>query len=209
MMRNGSSGDLTNASTVIRRNLSIAQQAHCPARWFDLDPTPVFVLQSDGVLVASNESGRQVLETGAAVTLRATQLAFADDEAHSCFKGALEKVTSGVETEIAVVLRCDDGRWRRLELSRDGDLPVRSVFVTFRGDPKRNVDIGPIIEAFRLSFSEGNVLLQVARGLPPKRIATKLKVSPHTVRAHLRSLYVKMHVHGMQELIREYTRLTA
>jgi DNA-binding CsgD family transcriptional regulator len=64
------------------------------------------------------------------------------------------------------------------------------------------------VEAYRLSATEAKVLLHLAQGLPPKWIASQLDISPNTVRAHLRNLYLKMHVNGLCDLIREYTRLT-
>jgi DNA-binding CsgD family transcriptional regulator len=211
MARHGGHGDSERASAKPRPAADghDTLQTGDPTPWFDADPTPVFVLGADGALLASNRSGRQFLEARAAVSLRGGRIGFADDAAQNCFTQALEKITSGAKTEFVVVLRCDDGYWRRLHVLHHGGLSSRTAFVTVRGEPKREVDITPIVEAFRLSFAEGKVLLHVARGLEPKRIAVRLGVSPHTVRAHLRSLYAKLRVRGMQELIREYTRLTA
>jgi DNA-binding CsgD family transcriptional regulator len=208
MARNGSPGGASRAAARIDLATSGFATADA-ARWFDLDPTPVFVLRLDGALLNLNESGRHLLEAGTAMAFRGGQLAFSDDEAQTCFTMGLEKMSAGAGTMVPVVLRCDDGRWRRLDLLRDGRGSEDRVFVALRGEPKRDVDIEPLAEAFRLSVAEGKVLRHVAEGLAPKSIAARLKVSPHTVRAHMRSLYVKMHVRGMQELIREYTRLVA
>ena len=183
-------------------------QASETACWFDVDPTPVFMVDAKGTILAANRRARRLVGPGRALNVRGGQLGLSDFEAQDSFTEALKKVTSAA-SEAAVVLRCDDGRWRRLHLLRGDDLSADIVFITIHGDPERQADIRPIVEAFRLTFAEGNVLLHVAKALPPKRIATRLGVSLHTVRAHLRSLYVKMHVRGMQELIREYTRLTA
>jgi DNA-binding CsgD family transcriptional regulator len=181
-------------------------QASDASDWFEVDPAPVLVVDANGAMLAANRRARRMLEPGPGFTLRAGRLVFAHFEAQACFTEALEKITSGSTSEFAVVLRCDDGRWRRLQLVRGDGPPVRVTFVTVRGDADRQVE--PIVAAFRLSVTEGKILLHVAQGLPPKRIAAHLGVSPHTVRAHLRSLYVKMHVRSMHELIREYTRLT-
>ncbi|HEX4712228.1 helix-turn-helix transcriptional regulator [Phenylobacterium sp.] len=208
MVRNGPNKDFARAPAEAARFDRRDGQIRDLSHWFDVDPTPVFLVQADGAILACNQSGRQFLEAGTAKTLRGGHFAFVNMESQGSFTGALEKITSGAETEIAVVVRCDDGRWRRLEILPSGAASMLGAFVTVRGEPKGMVDIAPIAEAFRLSSAEGNILLCVARGLPPKRIASGLQVSPHTVRAHLRSLYVKMQVRSMQELIREYTRLT-
>lgn len=210
MARNGCQNDLARPSLESSRgrDLEDGLETDDIAHWFEVDPTPVFVVDADSGVLASNRRGRQLLESGSALALRGKQLSFAQFEAQNCFVEALEKVTSGATSELAVVLRCDDGHWRRVQFLRGDGLPANTAFVTIRGDPERQGEIRPVVEAFRLSFAEGKVLLHVAQGLPPKRIATRLGVSPHTVRAHLRSLYLKMHVRGMHELIREYTRLT-
>lgn len=205
MARNGSAGSKMSAAFDLAAPGGAKIQDS--SQWFAVDPTPVFVVRLDGAVLDLNEGSRRLLKAGTAVTFRGGQLSFGDDEAQSCFTAALARLTSGAEAALSVVLRCDDGRWRRLDLLRNAGVPKDRVFVTLRAEPKREGVIGPVIEGFGLSVAEGNVLLHVAQGLAPKSIAAKLKVSPHTVRAHLRSLYVKMHVRGMQELIREYTRL--
>jgi DNA-binding CsgD family transcriptional regulator len=185
-------------------------QASDVSDWFQVDPAPVLVVDANSATVlAANRRARRTLEPGGGFTLRGGRLVFAHFEAQACFAEALEKIASVAASEVAVVLRSDDGRWRRLQLVRGDGPPVRVAYVTVRADADRQIEIGPILEAFRLSAAEGKVLLHIAQGAPPKRIASSLGVSPHTVRAHLRSLYVKMHVRSMHELIREYTRLTA
>jgi DNA-binding CsgD family transcriptional regulator len=210
MTRNGRQSDIEKAPAAPAVDLDRSDAALAGDRlpWFDADPTPVFVVAADGVVLAFNGSGQRFLEARAAVSVHG-RITFADDEAQDCFAQALRKITSETETEFVVVLRCNDGYWRRLHFIHHGGLSRRSAFVTVRGEPKREVDITPIAQAFSLSFAEAKVLLHLASGLAPKRIAVRLGVSPHTVRAHLRSLYVKLRVRGMQELIREYTRLTA
>jgi DNA-binding CsgD family transcriptional regulator len=177
------------------------------ARWFGFDPTPVFIVDIKGAMLAANPRARGLLGRGGVLNVQGRHLGFSNLESQDCFAEALRKVISG-GGEVGVVLHCNDGRWRRLQVVRGDGLSADVAFVAVYGDPERQLDIRPIVEGFRLSAAESKVLLHVAQALPPKRIATRLGVSLHTVRAHLRSLYVKMHVRGMQELIREYARLT-
>lgn len=177
-------------------------------RWFELDPTPVFVLGSDLSVLAANLTASRLLNAGAAASVRARRLVFSHVEAQECFADALEKITSGAASQAVIVVLCDDGRWRRLEIFRAAESSIGAAYVTVRGDPARLADIGPLLDAFMLSGAEGKVLQALVQGLTPKRVAARLHVSPNTVRAHLRNLYMKMRVRGLNELMRETTRLT-
>src|SRR5678815_4897735 len=92
-------------------------------RWFEIDPAPVLLLRADGL--TANRRARRMLEPGGGLRAKGGHLAFTNLHAQACFAEALEKITSGAVSEIAVVLRCDDGRWRRLQLVRGDGPPVR------------------------------------------------------------------------------------
>jgi DNA-binding CsgD family transcriptional regulator len=179
---------------------------HPPYRWFELDPTPVLILAGDATVLHKNPAARKLLQERAAASLMAGRLLFMNEDARRSFAAALTKVATGRAARISVVLRCDDGQWRLLHLARGTD--SGSVFVRLGRETAASGDITPLVEAFRLSAAEGKILWHLAQGLPPKWIASRLDISPNTVRAHLRNLYLKTHVHGLCDLIREYTRLT-
>jgi DNA-binding CsgD family transcriptional regulator len=122
------------------------------------------------------------------------------------FKAALEEAAAGETGQVKVVLMCDDGQWRRFEMQLSGEPGPGELFVTIRGEPHRQT-IAPLLAAFGLSAAEGRVLRHLAEGDSPKKTASRLGVSPNTVRAHLRNLYVKMNVRGINELNREIIRL--
>jgi DNA-binding CsgD family transcriptional regulator len=174
------------------------------SRWFELDPRPVLIVTGDGKVLEKNPAAHKLLQEQAAASLTAGRLLFVNEDARKSFAAALTKVVTGRTGRISIVLRCDGGQWRRLHLVRDG----KWVFLSFGREDAVHGDISPLVEAFRLSAAEAKVLLHLAQGLPPKWIASRLDISPHTVRAHLRNLYLKMHVNGLCDLIREYTRLT-
>lgn len=77
-----------------------------------------------------------------------------------------------------------------------------------------------VIDAFRmampapsemdsLSLREQEILALLAQGLVAKDVATKVGLSYQTVRAHLRNIYEKLHVHSRAEAVRKYLRGTA
>ena len=92
--------------------------------------------------------------------------------------------------------------------SDDGDSPGHATAETpsfrYHGDAKlrpfRRV-IEELSEEGGLTPQEGNVLLQLARGLNARSISESMMLSSNTVRTHMRNVYAKLDVHSQQELI--------
>ena len=59
---------------------------------------------------------------------------------------------------------------------------------------------------YRLTARELDVLEQLTHGHDLKRIADMLFVSPFTVRAHVRNIYDKLHVHSRSEAVAKALR---
>jgi DNA-binding NarL/FixJ family response regulator len=64
--------------------------------------------------------------------------------------------------------------------------------------------VGPDME--KLSNREREVLDHLARGVPYKEIASALTVSIDTIRAHIKGIYGKLHVHSRGEAVAKYLR---
>src|SRR6056297_1391619 len=64
----------------------------------------------------------------------------------------------------------------------------------------------PLANDYRLTDREYEVLKLMADGLIKKQIASRLKVSPHTVHTHLRNIYDKLHVHTRSEAVAKAIR---
>jgi DNA-binding NarL/FixJ family response regulator len=58
----------------------------------------------------------------------------------------------------------------------------------------------------KLSNREREVLDHLARGIPYKEIADSLSVSIDTIRAHIKGIYSKLHVHSRGEAVAKYLR---
>lgn len=58
-----------------------------------------------------------------------------------------------------------------------------------------------------LSAREREVLELLAAGALYKQVASKLKVSPNTIRSHIRRIYKKLHVSSRQMAVERYLRL--
>ncbi len=55
-----------------------------------------------------------------------------------------------------------------------------------------------------LSPREKEIINLIAAAMPVKEVASRLKISSHTVNQHLRSIYVKLQVKGRLEAILAY-----
>jgi len=85
-----------------------------------------------------------------------------------------------------------------LEVARGGapvsPLVAKKLLAYVRGD-----DPG---EALGLTEREREVLHLILEGLTEEAIGNRLFISPHTVRTHVKSLYVKLQVHSRAEVVR-------
>jgi DNA-binding CsgD family transcriptional regulator len=189
----------------VERSLSLSRQDAAP--WFEADPAPVFLIGPAAALLEVNPAGRRLLERGTAVSLRGRNLAFAENDSNRAFLRALGDVITGRSGSARVVLRGNDGDWRRVDLLACEPPGANRVFVSFRCEPQHQVEIDPLLEAFGLTSAEGEILRHLSEGLSPKEIARRLSVSTNTVRAHLRTLYLKMRVRGIPGVIRQSMRL--
>lgn len=73
----------------------------------------------------------------------------------------------------------------------------------------RNMDCMQVIEAYRLTPREGNVLLMLVRGLSTAEIAEETFCAPSTVRAHASNVYKKLGVHSRAELATQFPQLSS
>ena len=178
-------------------------------RWFEMDRLPVMVVGFDGRVIDANPAGQRVIDDGDVAGFEAGVLGFDEETAQHAFHAALETVAGGEEEEASTIVRCNDSVLRRIEVTRGGDSNMDAAFVVLHGIGHRRTDFSVLAAAMGFTRAERRVLTMLAEGAAPKTIAAELKISPHTVRVHLRRVYGKMRVHGMYHLVRECTRLTA
>jgi DNA-binding CsgD family transcriptional regulator len=175
--------------------------------WFECDPSPVFVIGAGALVLRANTAGRKLLHDGD-VELRAGHISFVDMDARRNFTAAVIRVLSGPGAPQTLILRTNDGQWRRVTL-RLCPAPPSCAFLAFGAAESDPTIVRALWKAFGLSPAEREVLNLLTEGFAPKEIANHLGISTHTVRAHLRSLYLKAHVRGISGLIRECSRLSA
>lgn len=67
---------------------------------------------------------------------------------------------------------------------------------------QRSTRVAVFREKFNLTVAECRVAAEVAEGSTPTQIALRLVLSVHTVRSHLKRIYVKVGVHSQAALVR-------
>ncbi len=197
----------TARSTAVAGPAQSGELDHQPSRlvgsedWFEVDSRAVFVADARGGLLDANPAARELQRTGRFVHPFADRLAFSLHTAEEALARALALVCSGRSSREAVLLRGNDGEWRRLELHRrpagPDPLAQPAAFVATHVAAERDWRIGPVCEAFNLTPTEREILAQLMADSAPKDIARLLGISTHTVRTHLRSIYAKTGTRGI------------
>jgi DNA-binding CsgD family transcriptional regulator len=67
-------------------------------------------------------------------------------------------------------------------------------------EPVRRLDHPEALRRVGLTDRESQVTLAVVRGLATKELAARLRLSPHTARQHLKSVFSKLGVSSRSEL---------
>ncbi len=79
--------------------------------------------------------------------------------------------------------------------------PRISVFICTKPF-NSHLNVGEVIQRYNLTNKEAEILRQLVRGLRNSDIAWELNMQAHTVRDHLRSIYLKCGVRNKLELVR-------
>jgi len=75
------------------------------------------------------------------------------------------------------------------------------ILTSHKDDDKLEKQISFLMQEAGLTQREADVARLVCEGLSDKEIAKKIKLSPHTVRDHLKKIYSKFRVHARSQLV--------
>lgn len=132
-------------------------------------------------------------------------------------KASLEQVYRLVESGIVGFLLKPESNLDEIanyvRMVRNGGTPLspsiaRIVLETLKKQIQEGATLkaGPLIES-TLSSRESEILVLLARGMSFADISTTLKISYHTVTAHVKKIYRKLQVHSRGEAVYEAARL--
>lgn len=170
------------------------------AAWFEHDVVARFVLDPSGRVLRANRRGRELAASGlvgvGGVFLCPTHRNRVDLDV------LLARLADGRETEGRILFRAGDDDWCVLKLLTTPASSDRVFAALCPVKPISADRIEMLRAVFGLTRSETNVLTHLAGGEPPKEIGRQLDMSVHTVRAHLRSLCMRMGVKGINGALR-------
>ena len=168
--------------------------------WFVHDPAPRFLISSEGRLHLANPASQRALDEGQLAVTNLGVLKFGSGDCDARYLAAVEQVV-GTSSSTRAVLRQRHGGWFTADVH--GVLgetwSILALSAELAPTPQ---SMDAICRAFQLSRSETDVLTRLLDGQCPKIAAKLLHISEHTVRAHLRSIYAKMGVRGLNNTIR-------
>lgn len=211
---------MTKASPIVAAALRGHIRAHAP--WLGVARAPGLIVFDQGSRVTSaNEDAlhwlRQLLGTdadtvspdGAATAEEVDRLLAAPELERQitpiwALLARARAVAGGLDSRAARLrLRDQRGRWLLLHAStltssNDGSAETVAVVI----ESAKSSEIAPIIiEAYSLSPRERDVVAALASGDSTSEIATRLFLSQHTVRDHIKTVFEKVGVSSRAELV--------
>jgi DNA-binding CsgD family transcriptional regulator len=178
-----------------------------------------FVLDSNCRILFASEQAERLLARGDAFVVKSGRLTAVSPEATSRFRAL---VTGAIETNAsspgASSQNGGDGGSGAMLIDRPERLPITVLVSPFRWpraslpvlghcalvlltDPETaSLDTALLCELYRFTPAEAVIAVAIAEGWPPEDIAMRLRITPNTLRSHLKSLFQKTDTHRQAEL---------
>lgn len=170
------------------------------ALMFERDPTPRFILDSESRIHEANRAGRALVASGvvgAGGMLLCTSHRHRPNLIH-----AVKRVSQNWQSTGRVLVRGQDDVWCLIELLGAEEWDGLVIAAMRRTTELTAERLEPLRVVFGLTPVETQVLTHIAGGEAPKEVARALSMSIFTVRAHLRTIFVKLDVHGVNGMLR-------
>lgn len=172
----------------------------------------VIILDDAGLLLRANPIASRILGRGDGIKLADRLL-----EGRTCAETReLRRLMASVRSEPSKVAAMSFGRpaggrklmalVRGVPIAEECERRAQPAMAIFLRDP--DAATGPAQEIARQLFdltpSEANLAVELVNGLSLEEASIKLGVTRHTVRAHLRSIFIKIDVTRQSELVRVF-----
>lgn len=184
------------------------EQARLEILAFDRLKEPIFILDVDAWVLASNESARRIAQSDARFQLLRGRLTLTDARCNADLRNALAALEAGRNAPVLLRLggNATDGTALSLILSRPSGLTVAqapSCIVLQVLDAAASADDKDLLAArLGLTDAEAVVALGISAGLSHQEIARSRQTKVSTVRTILQRLYDKLGINKSTELAR-------
>ena len=170
------------------------------AAWFEDDFVARFVLDLEGHVLRANRRGRELMVSG--LVGAGGLFMCAAHRSRPELDHLLARLGEGRQSDGRMLFRAGDDDWCVLKLLTTTGAPNRVFAAVCPIKPIPSERIEMLSTVFGLTRSETAVLVHLTGGEAPKEIGRQLHMSVHTVRAHLRSLCMRMGVKGINGALR-------
>lgn len=198
--------------TVVRLHqnaIASGEQARLEILAFDRLKEPIFILDVDASVLASNESARRIAQSDARFQLLRGRLALTDARGNADLRAALAALEAGREAPVFLRLggNATGGTALSLILSRPSGLAVAQapscMVLQVLDAAATGADDKELLAArLGLTDAEAVVALGIAAGLSHEDIARSRQTKVSTVRTILQRLYDKLGINKSTELSR-------
>jgi DNA-binding CsgD family transcriptional regulator len=173
---------------------------------FDRLGRGVALLDAAGTVVDASALAQKAFTGGPGISLRNGRLAFADAELDARFARLLGSGRGGGDGKsLAAAVRNNGAMPCRLvvvptsaQVARQG---VKFVALVYASEGSRSISPDLLVDLYGLTRAQANVARRLYAGSSVEETAAQLKLSPNTVRTHLKQIFSKCEVQSQAELL--------
>jgi DNA-binding CsgD family transcriptional regulator len=187
--------------------LDAGLRVRAKAAYFEDHFNALLIVNRAGAVIEANRSARNLIGDGRLPLGLGGVLRFGSKECTRRFLAAIAVPAADAAHWRRLVLRAADSEWRLVHIRGMAGAPDLALVEIQAADDRPEADVAPLAEAFALTLSEADVLANLVQAQTPKEIAARLRISSHTVRAHLRAIYAKLGVRARSGAMKTALRL--
>lgn len=159
----------------------------------------VMLVTPDGTLQQANHAANRLLARGDAFRVNEGKLRLVDASFEEHFRAFRQG--SGPERMLMRLLRRTAKREPHLVLAQQVEDGEAVLLLVLDGEDRGRLTEKMLISSLGLTRAEARVALGAISGHAVPGIAKALKLSPHTVRAHLKHVFRKLNINSQKELL--------
>jgi DNA-binding CsgD family transcriptional regulator len=174
----------------------------------------IFTLDKHGNILQSNTKGDQFLKSADGMHQAQNKIKLNNSSLNENFnkyvQEAIEVVRKNERAQVyALSVPRDNGKApyqlliKPMPVSLHDESDVTPYVTILIQDPEKNLEISvrTLMELYQLTMSEATIAILLAEGHTTDEVAAELEIKKNTVRAHLRSMFVKMGVTQQSMLV--------
>ena len=174
----------------------------------------IITLDKNGVILQSNATADQYLNGEDGLQQTITQIKIANATLNEKLNGYIQEALNAIKHKQrasinALAVPRDSGKpdyqimIKPIPVDTHNESDITPYLTVLIQDPERNLEISvrTLMNLYQLTMSEATIAILLAEGHTTDEVADELDIKKNTVRAHLRSMFVKMGVTQQSMLV--------